>query len=173
VKWKQKFGTVTLEEVPGALFSFEFPLVTGAQKPSDGAHYVTKTYDRRNAIPSRVEARLTIEATPDAIFKATLASHQAEMRFYLESGDRWWSQPKAVKLADTNGIVTFSVPVAPRQWQNVFGKPATELRESFSASWKIAGQIGVTFGSDDGGFGHGALITRGAARLTLVTFKIK
>jgi hypothetical protein len=173
VKWKQRFGTVAFEEVPGTLFSFKFPLVTGAQKPADGAHYITKLYEKRDAIPSRVEATVKIEATPDTIFGATLALHQAEMRFYLESGDRWWSQPKALKLADTGGEIVFSVPVAPRQWQNVFGKPATELKEFFFASWKIAGEIGVTFGSDDGGFGHGALITRGAARFTLIKFSVK
>lgn len=87
---------------------------------------------------------------------------------------RWWSNPSAVQLSATTGIVTIDIPVSPEHWSSVYGKRGIDSPSAL-AGWQWAftnpGKIGLTFG---GGcfFGHGVYVTGGTADFRLLEYSL-
>jgi hypothetical protein len=87
--------------------------------------------------------------------------------------DRWWSNPRAARLADGGSTVT--VPLSAESWSSVNGVVGDANGTSklfFVKALKTVSRLGVTFGGGCS-FGHGINVSGGDARFVLAEFGIR
>jgi hypothetical protein len=86
-----------------------------------------------------------------------------------DANGRWWAGPSQYNLGSKdNTIVSFSVPLTPDQWSNVYGQRDSK---SFYAALANVGWIGVTFGGQYF-WGHGVALASGSAKYILIGFQV-
>jgi hypothetical protein len=155
----------------GSTLSFTFP-------KTDGVHYVTKPFSP--TAPKTIAATFTITAGK---FVAAGSGTPKLYLYFQRAGDdmqalkgtteyyRWWSNPQSVVLA--GGTYTLSVALQPKDWTSVWGARGTENVKMFNEAVSNMRMAGMTFGSDSGGFGHGAWDLLGRAVFTLKSFEVR
>jgi hypothetical protein len=163
----------------------------------DGVHYVTKNLGGMNGSPSGAvnASRNSVQnaAGPTQAISATFTISGAgkftaagggtpQVRLYFQrKGDnmsaigdyqyyRWWSV-MSVPLSETSvdGTHTVTVPLAPKNWQSVYGVNGAKAVEKFDAAKDDMAVAGLTFG-DQYGFGHGVW---GSGKFTLTDWRIQ
>ncbi len=125
-------------------------------------------------------ARMSIETSDGAEFdhhteSFNTSTFPAHVRFLLQRGtrptqdpgDRWWSNPIAIKLE--RGSFELRVPLSADQWTNVSGQRGDQseaILSKFRRVLRDPGNIGFTFGGGSF-FGHGVRVKNGSARFIL------
>jgi hypothetical protein len=87
--------------------------------------------------------------------------------------DRWWSNPRAITLAD--GTQTINVPLTADSWSSVNGKFANAdgpTTVAFGHALLNVSRLGVTFGGGCS-FGHGINVRNGSATFAITDFAIR
>lgn len=93
------------------------------------------------------------------------------MKDLYGANDRWWSSQSIPIVAGSHSI---TVPLAPDQWTNVFGKSAAstnERRAAFKDMFEDQVHIGVTGGMGSH-YGHGFYLAEGTGSLIIHTLSL-
>jgi len=158
---------------PTGAWSFEFPS-TGT-----GGHvnYIQTPFNV-TAIPDSVTITFRIENNraqyavndPTDILPATIHVFFEQQNDNLrDPNGRWWATASKYNLgSQDNTTITFTVPLTPDQWSNVYGQRDSS---SFYAALSNVGWIGMTCGGQYF-FGHGVGLSSGSAKYVLAGLKV-
>lgn len=85
---------------------------------------------------------------------------------------RWWSTGALCVFLEPDGLEkTYSVQVIPKNWTNVYGKPATEFKDKFKACLNDIDNVQIVFGGGNS-FSHGVYVKNGQASFELLSYSV-
>ena len=162
----------------GWYFDFPFPSASAGH-----VHYVTFPTGpllgaRKIRVRYRIDAASGVKFVPQEF-----PGHTAYMSLYFQRrGDTWvakrrqyqwyrWYSPKHTMREVSRGVQEVTVNLDDPQWMSVYGGLASANPQLFREALADTGRVGLVFGHDRGGRGHGVFAT-GAARFTLLDFQI-
>lgn len=158
---------------PEGAWSFEFP----SSETSGHVNYVQTPFNATTtlhnvSITFKVEsvAPQYVVVDPTDIPPATVHVFFEQQNDNLsDANGRWWAGASQYNLGSKdNTAVTYSVPLIPDQWSNVYGQRDSQ---SFYSALANVGWIGVTFGGQYF-WGHGVALASGSAKYILVGFQV-
>jgi hypothetical protein len=170
--WQFSYSKNVKLQKDGERRFFDFP-------SQDGAHYLTRKASTSNMLGKTVHVTFSLEGDGEVV-PVPQANDQppGTMSIMLQRKDdnmtdpdgRWWYSDKTELLAP--GTFSLVVPVDPRTWSNVYGKPGTERKEQFDSVMRNIGSEGLTFGGASFA-GHGAMVRNGKMRFILHSFEVR
>ncbi len=155
------------------LWSFEFP----ESKSGGHVNYVQTPFNATTTLHTvNVTFRVESESPeykvidPNDILPATVHIFFEQKNDDLRNPNgRWWAGASGYNLgSQDNKTITFTVPLTPDRWSNVYGEYDSV---AFYSALNNVGWIGWTCGGQYF-WGHGVAISSGSAKLILIDFSV-
>ncbi len=94
---------------------------------------------------------------------------------YVSEDNRWWPSGLNCGFLGTNltgKLQTLQIPIKPKIWTNVWGKPASQRMSGFLNVVQKPGNLNIVFGGGNS-FSHGVSVQGGKVRITIVDITIQ
>lgn len=174
--WQMLYGSGTPSRPAplGSAWAFDFPTGSGS------VHYVTTPVAR--PLSAKAIAVTFRVVSSGAVYSAAVEpveSGPASLHLFIQRANddfvneynRWWcGSGKYLLGSNDNQIITLTCPLDYTHWTDVYGR---QDAAQFAATLASIGNVGITFGGNSVGWGHGVRITSGTARFELQSYALQ